>query len=91
SAPESFADVVSAPSLLRKVRDVIEFCSVDEFYKMDESLHPSSSPQQQETVAAAAEDDDDSAAVVPGEPSEEAPEMPLDPGPDPQSASANDQ
>ncbi|KAJ1664871.1 hypothetical protein IW140_003942 [Coemansia sp. RSA 1813] len=94
SAPESFADVISAPALLRKVRDVVEFCSVEEFYKMDESLHSSSSPQlqdmaspqQPETIAA-----EGAAEAAPEKPSAEALAVPPAPGPDLQPVSADGQ
>ncbi|KAJ2529335.1 hypothetical protein EV175_007376 [Coemansia sp. RSA 1933] len=79
SAPESFGDVISAPALLRKVRDVVEFCSVEELYKMDDSLQSSSSPhpeQQESAVVGTASHD----AVVPDEPSDPVPE---DPAPNP--------
>ncbi|KAJ2494304.1 hypothetical protein GGI11_008907 [Coemansia sp. RSA 2049] len=48
SAPESLADVVSAPALLRKVRDMVEFCSAEELYQMEDEAPSSSLKEQQQ-------------------------------------------
>ncbi|KAJ2352246.1 hypothetical protein GGH92_001373 [Coemansia sp. RSA 2673] len=46
SSPERFKDVVSAPVLLRKARDVIELCSVEDRYRMsDRPPTPPAKPQ----------------------------------------------
>ncbi|KAJ2642706.1 hypothetical protein GGF44_001520 [Coemansia sp. RSA 1694] len=64
SSPERFADVVDAPVLLRKARDIIELCSVEGRYRMSDhsptppAVSPSPSPSpplaqaQQQSVAA---------------------------------------
>ncbi|KAJ2064172.1 hypothetical protein GGI17_001217 [Coemansia sp. S146] len=45
SSPERFQDVVTAPVLLRKARDIIELCSVEDRYRMsDRSPTPPAKP-----------------------------------------------
>ncbi|PIA13680.1 hypothetical protein COEREDRAFT_83283 [Coemansia reversa NRRL 1564] len=43
ASPEYFVDVLVAPALVRKARDIIQFCEVEQFYRTDESVGESSS------------------------------------------------
>ncbi|KAJ2608550.1 hypothetical protein H4S08_004409 [Coemansia sp. RSA 1365] len=43
ASPEYFVDVVVAPALVRKARDIIQFCEVEQFYRTDESVGETSS------------------------------------------------
>ncbi|KAJ2809321.1 hypothetical protein H4R20_000224 [Coemansia guatemalensis] len=38
ASPEYFVDVLAAPALVRKARDIIQFCEVEQFYRTDESV-----------------------------------------------------
>ncbi|KAJ2497549.1 hypothetical protein GGI11_008114, partial [Coemansia sp. RSA 2049] len=62
SAPESFADVVSAPALRRKVRDVVEFCAAEELYRMEDEAPSSSLKEQQQRGSEDGDSDDNGGA-----------------------------
>ncbi|KAJ2081417.1 hypothetical protein H4R24_002352 [Coemansia sp. RSA 988] len=42
ASPEYFTDVLEASALVRKARDIIQFCEVEQFYRTDESVGESS-------------------------------------------------
>ncbi|KAJ2339537.1 hypothetical protein GGH91_004455, partial [Coemansia sp. RSA 2671] len=54
SSPERFKDVVSAPVLLRKTRDIVELCSVEDRYRMSDSppTPPAKSPSPTQGLSA---------------------------------------
>ncbi|KAJ1993696.1 hypothetical protein GGI25_001587 [Coemansia spiralis] len=45
SSPETFSEVISAHALTHKVRYIIVFCSVEEFYRMDDGSPEPTTPQ----------------------------------------------